>query len=280
MQIVSNRMMTPRVKVLSGLRVVLVLGSLLVGFSLLVRHVVGPAVAQVATAAPASAAELLTAICAVAAAVTAGRLWVLVGLECVHLLRCGMVTPDPATQAMGRHRIARRLATLLVGASAFGLLGGPVAHAAPAPTSPAVSSAPASTEPRAASPDVPGSDTSGPEPGFRPTAPRVRPLPEPTFRPTDSLTPTPASTPSSTTASTPDLDPALTRFGGPSGRSTVVVLRGDTLWSLAAAHLGPGATDAEIARAWPRWFAANEAVIGPNPDLLLPGQILSVPVGP
>ncbi|NLJ55303.1 MAG: LysM peptidoglycan-binding domain-containing protein [Intrasporangiaceae bacterium] len=59
--------------------------------------------------------------------------------------------------------------------------------------------------------------------------------------------------------------------------SPVTVRRGDTLWDLAAAHLPPGATDAEIATEWQRWHAANRAVIGPDPDLILPGQILTIP---
>jgi nucleoid-associated protein YgaU len=57
----------------------------------------------------------------------------------------------------------------------------------------------------------------------------------------------------------------------------VVVTAGDTLWSLAAARLGPGASDAEVARAWPTWWEANREVIGDDPDLLLPGQRLVVP---
>ena len=57
----------------------------------------------------------------------------------------------------------------------------------------------------------------------------------------------------------------------------VVVRRGDSLWSVAARHLGPDASEAEIARAWPAWFEANRAVIGDDPDLLLPGQVLRPP---
>ena len=53
--------------------------------------------------------------------------------------------------------------------------------------------------------------------------------------------------------------------------------RGDTLWSIAARRLGEGATDAEVAAAWPRWYAANRDVVGPDPDLLLPGQVLHAP---
>jgi resuscitation-promoting factor RpfA len=59
--------------------------------------------------------------------------------------------------------------------------------------------------------------------------------------------------------------------------ATVLVRRGDTLWDLARRHLPAGATDAQVARAWPRWYAANRAVIGPDPGLLLPGQRLRVP---
>lgn len=57
----------------------------------------------------------------------------------------------------------------------------------------------------------------------------------------------------------------------------VTVRRGDTLWSIAAHHLGPSATDAEIAHEWPRWYAANLRLIGADPDLIHPGQQLLPP---
>ncbi|SOC52464.1 LysM domain-containing protein [Ornithinimicrobium cerasi] len=57
----------------------------------------------------------------------------------------------------------------------------------------------------------------------------------------------------------------------------VVVHRGDTLWAIAARHLGEQATDQDVAEAWPRWYAANRAVIGDDPDLIRPGQQLVVP---
>ena len=60
-------------------------------------------------------------------------------------------------------------------------------------------------------------------------------------------------------------------------RPGVVVRRGDTLWAIARQHLGPGATDAEVAQEWPRWHHANRAVIGPDPDRLLPGMVLQAP---
>jgi hypothetical protein len=65
-----------------------------------------------------------------------------------------------------------------------------------------------------------------------------------------------------------------------SSHEGVVVLRGDTLWSIAARHLGPGATAAEITAEWHRWLAANRDVIGADPNLILPGQELLPPAPP
>jgi nucleoid-associated protein YgaU len=57
----------------------------------------------------------------------------------------------------------------------------------------------------------------------------------------------------------------------------VVVTRGDTLWSIAAAHLGAPVTDEAIAAAWPQWYRANRRVIGPDPDLIMPDTLLRRP---
>jgi nucleoid-associated protein YgaU len=62
--------------------------------------------------------------------------------------------------------------------------------------------------------------------------------------------------------------------------AVVVVHEGDSLWSIAARHLGPTTTDAQIAAEWPRWWAANRDVIGPDPSLIYPGQRLRPPTGP
>jgi nucleoid-associated protein YgaU len=56
-----------------------------------------------------------------------------------------------------------------------------------------------------------------------------------------------------------------------------VVRPGDSLWSIAAAELGPDATDTQIAARWPRWYAANRHSIGADPDLIHPGQVLRTP---
>lgn len=89
--------------------------------------------------------------------------------------------------------------------------------------------------------------------------------------------PAPARTGSAGCASAP----LVTGGAGRSDRSAddceSVVRRGDSLWSLVARHLQ---TDdpASIAAEWPRWYAANREIIGPDPDLLSVGQILHLPV--
>ena len=63
-----------------------------------------------------------------------------------------------------------------------------------------------------------------------------------------------------------------------SGWAPVVTVRtGDSLWSLAADGLPAHAGDARIDRTWRTWYAANRPVVGPDPDLLLPGQRLVPP---
>ena len=53
--------------------------------------------------------------------------------------------------------------------------------------------------------------------------------------------------------------------------------RGDSLWAIAARHLGPHATRRQVAHEWPRWYAANRKVIGPDPNLIRVGQVLTAP---
>jgi nucleoid-associated protein YgaU len=63
-----------------------------------------------------------------------------------------------------------------------------------------------------------------------------------------------------------------------------VVVRGDSLWHIATAWLqdrqGGVPTDGEVAGAVRQWWTANADVIGPEPDLLLPGQVLHPPQRP
>ena len=95
--------------------------------------------------------------------------------------------------------------------------------------------------------------------GARPAEPALDGLPLP-----DLPAPRPRSSPP------PDGGPA-------SGAELVRVRPGDTLWSLAAARLAPAAPDSAVDRLWRGWYAANRPVIGPDPDLLQPGQLLRPP---
>ena len=59
-----------------------------------------------------------------------------------------------------------------------------------------------------------------------------------------------------------------------------MIVRGDCLWRIAEAALPAGnghPTDAEVARAVRAWWSANAAVIGSDPDLVRPGQVLHAP---
>jgi hypothetical protein len=73
--------------------------------------------------------------------------------------------------------------------------------------------------------------------------------------------------------------PAAPHATATSAATVVVVQRGDTLWDIARRHLPRGASTADVATSWPRWYAANRAVIGGDPGLLRPGQRLRVPLG-
>ena len=131
----------------------------------------------------------------------------------------------------------------------------------------------------------PTSGSSGaPEPGWSS-------LPSPAApSPTATATTAPSPTATATTAPhgpgwTPRRPPARQRIAPDllvgrdrtAASAEVVVRRGDSLWSIVRAQLGPGATDAEIADAWPRWHAANARRVGPDPHLLLPGTRLVPP---
>ena len=81
----------------------------------------------------------------------------------------------------------------------------------------------------------------------------------------------------------PPTTPAAARPAPPrdaAAQSTVQVRRGDCLWLLAARRLPPGAPDGQIAAYWPRWYAANREVVGTDPGLLQPGELLTVPAPP
>lgn len=106
-------------------------------------------------------------------------------------------------------------------------------------------------------PDASTGSTTAPPPGATP-APRPAP---PAIPPAVPAVPEPA--PATVTAT--------------AGADRVVVRAGDTLWDLAARSLPPDASEAAVATAWPQWWQTNRAVIGDDPDLIRPGQVLTAP---
>lgn len=57
-----------------------------------------------------------------------------------------------------------------------------------------------------------------------------------------------------------------------------VVVKGESLWRIAEAHLGEGASDAKIAATVNELWNLNADKIGTgDPDLILPGQHLKMP---
>jgi len=165
------------------------------------------------------------------------------------------------TAAVTRKVSPALMQRLVLAALSVQLMSGPAAHAGvmlpgpewtPTPdrVASAASAEPLSVKERSENPATPPSDI---DPGWQPAAPVASPglLAAPAVRAAEE---------------------AKTEEAG-----AVAVLAGDTLWDIAAQAMGPGASDVEIAMRWPRWYEANRAIIGQNPDVLLPGQILQPP---
>jgi nucleoid-associated protein YgaU len=152
------------------------------------------------------------------------------------------------------------------------------------PTDPAPPSAharrPTATRASPGSRPTPARDTTpappqrapGPSPTSRPPIPHPR---TPTTPPHHPTTPTLPTTPAPTggEADQENRAPSL-------GDHMVRVQPGDSLWLIAAHRLGPAASDTQIAAEWPRWYAANRPVIGTDPSLIQPGDVLHAPARP
>lgn len=179
------------------------------------------------------------------AAVAAAGLWLVaawlgVGLACTAIARASGAVGRCAGR-LGRLLLPRLVLRLVAGSAGLGVLLAPVAAGAQ-PTTP---------------PPGPSGTVSTPGPAW----PSDRAVPPPHW-PNGVSQPETATAPSRPAAR---------------ARETVRVRTGDSLWLLAARRLGPDAGDAAVAREWPRWYAANRAVVGPDPSLLHPGDVLRVP---
>ena len=215
-----------------------------------------------------------------AVAVTAGLAivawWIMSALAAIVvavLARCGR---GRAADQAGRlcPAFMRRLAVAALSAQ---LLAAPMAHAAVPPAGPAwVPTQEAAVQAQwsptvqpltgnelqhtpSEAPQVPGQGT--------PAADAPPPAVRPDWRPSPPVADPGILAP----------QPVRASQDAPAAGQEVTVLAGDTLWDIAARHLGVAASDVDVALHWPRWYEANKAQIGENPDVLLPGQILRAP---
>jgi nucleoid-associated protein YgaU len=233
----------------------------------------GAAVLVTASGIP-SACRLLTAgvpssIDATAAALCMALLqlaavWLAVGLLAQAAAALPGATGRLAARAAAR-LLPRLVQRLLAGAVGVGIVAAPVAASAMAPT-------PGSSPPSSTALPAPGWPTDDPLPPPRwPTnSPRSH---APTSQPGSGRGPgahqRSARRPTSHRSTQP-----------PASHSDQVRVRpGNSLWEIAARTLPGRPTPARIAAAWPCWWAANRSVIGPNPNLLHPGQLLTAPRG-
>ena len=184
-------------------------------------------------------------------------------------------SPAPATAA-GRSAVAPTTGPTTTTAATRTPAATTTPAATPAtPTAASTTAISATTTPPARTPpqDTPVTGSPPTRPG--PAVPTTPP------GPTTPVTPAPPITPGTTqppVASTPATPPSPRPIAGPTSPArTVVVLPGDSLWAMAARTLPPHATLAQIDATWRAWYGANRSVIGPNPNLILPGQHLRVP---
>ena len=180
-------------------------------------------------------------------------------------------------------RAGAPLVRRLVGAGAGAVLTAGVllspAHAAPPPPEPAptvtadtlsedltwgATAGGASSQGAGAGSDAPPAPATEAAPGTPPETPGAPPETPGTPPETPTL---PAST--SGTVEAPEAEGQ--------DRADHIVSSGESLWTIAASTLPNEASDARIAAEWPRWYRANVDVIGADPDLILPGQVLDTP---
>jgi LysM repeat protein len=218
---------------------------------------------------------------AVEIGVTSAGLLVAVWLACSALVAtmCLLVRVAGTTWRTGErfvHRYApqvvRKALVLAVGAGiGLGIASGATAAAPePAPTVTTSGSSTSAVGP-AVLDDLGWVVTEPAETPHQPTPTAVEETGTALLAGTTTVTASPEGAPTLDTAA------ATTLVESAATPGTVVVESGDSLWAIAARHLPPDASDAQIAAAWPRWYEANAVEIGADPDLIRQGQVLVAP---
>ncbi|MBT8162517.1 MULTISPECIES: LysM peptidoglycan-binding domain-containing protein [Arthrobacter] len=227
-------------------------------------------------------------LCATVCGLVTVAWWVaglLFAVATVLLQRSGRIRGAQATARLSP-AFMRRLALAILG---LNLVGIPLANAAPDPVEPAwsptdqsVSTAPAWAPTPAAPEETPDASAGHPESvpltAGHPTMVAER-------LDTSSVGSAPAPIEPGWQPRQPVTEPGLLGSGqqrsaeqsDANRQGSVVVQRGDSLWSIAARELGPLASDVEVAIHWPKWYEANRQMIGDDPGHLVPGQILNPP---
>ena len=108
------------------------------------------------------------------------------------------------------------------------------------------------------------------------TASKPAPVPAPAW---PSTTPPAGHASPARPVDAPRWPSATTPVAHPSGGrgDSVTVQPGDCLWLIAGRRLGPHASDAAVTVAWSRWYAANRPLIGADPNVITPGEVLQAP---
>jgi LysM repeat protein len=150
---------------------------------------------------------------------------------------------------------------------------------APTPAPDAPTAAPDESAPSPAQEPHDPAQVPTPTPGEQPTTPpavesgpHATPDAVPEPAPTEPAPTEPAPTEPAPAPTIPDSAEESDHPG-----DIVIVKPGDTLWGIAATWLGANPSAAAIVDAVAHLYATNQAVIGPDPNLILPGQRLALP---
>jgi nucleoid-associated protein YgaU len=232
-----------------------------------------PAVAAARDGAgPSVLGDLIAGVAAIAAGVL--LFWLALGavVQAADVLRTRRGLPRGRLSSVAARTTPALTRRLVASALGAGVVCGTALPASALTLDPGWSPAPAASTPADGSPQPLATAPAAPPPatpGPATTPPATTP---PAWQPTRPAEPAPA------------VDTGLGPLSvAPRERAAadeaVVVLRGDTLWDIAARHLPAGAGDVEVAVEWPLWYAANAAVIGADPDHIEPGMRLVPPPG-
>ena len=149
----------------------------------------------------------------------------------------------------------------------------PPARSAPGALETREREAAAAREPQGAAPSS-ASPASPPIPDV--TERQAAPAREPEAAPSSSAPPRPPAS-ATPTPPPPRVDPERRSHETAARERRVEVRKGDCLWTIAADVLGRAASDADIDGYWRTIYAANRDVVGTDPDLIFPGQVLVLP---